>query len=161
MQPMKVPLGVLSFLLFGISGVWSEPFGLTNRVPNTTLRMPLAPTPLINYRIPPDNPYVGVTNFNGALVNSNNVRTEFYAVGLRNPWRWSFDETGLLWLADVGQGAREEVDIIQKGGNYGWAYREGSIAGPKPAPGGFASINPIQDYGRDEGNSITGGVVYR
>jgi len=99
---------------------WAQPFGLTNRLANTTLRMPLVPTPTINYRIPPDNPFVGVSNFNGAALIYTNVRTEFYAVGLRNPWRWSFDPvTGLLWLADVGQNTREEVDIIVKGGNYG------------------------------------------
>ena len=160
---MKIPLWVLAFFWAASLGS-AQPFGLTNRVANTTLRMPLAPTPTINYRIPPDNPYIGATSFNGLPVNSNNVRTEFYAVGLRNPWRYAFDPvTGWLWLADVGQGAREEVDIIQKGGNYGWAYREGLIAGPKAAqaPAGFTHINPIWDYGRTEGNSITGGRVYR
>lgn len=162
MQPMKVPLGVLAFLLPAISVIWAQPFGLTNRVPNTTLRMPLTATPLINYRIPADNPFVGATSFNGASVNSNQVRTEFYAVGLRNPWRFSFDlVTSNLWLADVGQGAREEVNIIHKGGNYGWNYREGLIAGPEAAPPGFVHINPIQDYGRSEGASVTGGIVYR
>jgi glucose/arabinose dehydrogenase len=125
--------------------------------------MPLAPTPTINYRIPPDNPYIGATSFNGVpIANPNSIRTEFYAVGLRNPWRFSFDPvTDLLWLADVGQNAREEVDIIYKGGNYGWAYREGLIAGPKSPPPGFTSIDPIQDYPRTEGFSVTGGVVYR
>lgn len=158
---MKIPLWVLVFF-WATSLGWGQPFGLTNRVANTTLRMPLAPTPTINYRIPPDNPYVGATSFNGVAVNSNNVRTEFYAVGLRNPWRYCFDPvTGWLWLADVGQGAREEIDIIEKGGNYGWAYREGTIAGPKSPPAGFTSINPIWDYGRTEGNSVTGGRVYR
>ena len=158
---MKIPLRVLAFFCF-VSLGWAQPFGLTNRVANTTLRMPLAPTPTINYRIPPDNPFVGATNFNGAAVNSNNVRTEFWAVGLRNPWRWSFDRvTGLLWLADVGQTTREEVNIIHKGGNYGWAYREGLIAGPKVAPAGFTHINPIHDYVQEPSASITGGIVYR
>jgi glucose/arabinose dehydrogenase len=161
---MKIPLRFLAFFLCTISMGWAQPFGLTNRVANTTLRMPLAPTPIFNYRIPPDNPYVGATSFNGLPVNSNSVRTEFYAVGLRNPWRYSFDPvTGLLYLADVGQGAREEVDVIYKGGNYGWAYREGLIAGPKAAqaPPGFTHIDPVQDYPRSEGFSVTGGVVYR
>jgi glucose/arabinose dehydrogenase len=123
--------------------------------------------PVINYAIPPDNPFVGATSFNGSPVDPAQVRTEFYAVGLRNPFRYSFDrETGLLYLGDVGQSAREEVDIIVKGGNYGWAYREGLIAGPKAPTPGFTSINPIQDYGRgttatNTGNSITGGLVYR
>ena len=160
-RTMKNSLRVLAFFWVIPLG-WAQPFGLTNRVANTTLRMPLAPTPTINYRIPPDNPFIGATSFNGAAVDPNNVRTEFYAVGLRNPWRYSFDPvTGWLWLADVGQNQREEVDIIQKGGNYGWAYREGTIAGPKTPPAGFTSINPIYDYGRTDGNSITGGRVYR
>lgn len=127
----------------------------------------MAPT---NYAIPIDNPFVhtslgGTWNgvFNGsAIANLNLVRNEFWAVGLRNPWRFSFDpETGWLYCGDVGQGVREEIDIIVKGGNYGWAYREGIIAGPKTAPGGFTSINPILDYDHSEGVSITGGVVYR
>lgn len=165
---MKVPAGFVVFLVSSLYMAVAQPYGLSNRVANTTLRMPLGPTPItnFNYRIPPDNPYVGATSFNGIPVNSNNVRTEFYAVGLRNPWRWSFDRlTGLLWLADVGQGAREEVNIIHKGGNYGWNYREGTIAGPEAPPPGFTHINPIQDYGRgnatNQGASVTGGVVYR
>ena len=160
---MKIPLRVLACFCAGSLG-WAQPFGLTNRVENDTLQMPLAPTNVFtfNYRIPPDNPFVGVTSFNGLPVNSNNVRTEFYAVGLRNPWRWSFDRvTGLLYLADVGQGAREEVNVIHKGGNYGWAYREGFIAGPKAPPPLPEYIDPIQDYPRAEGFSVTGGFVYR
>jgi len=115
-----------------------------------------------NYAVPADNPFVGATNFNGATVNPAQVRTEYWAVGLRNPWRMSFDPvTGRLYCGDVGQGAREEIDIIVRGGNYGWAYREGTIAGPKAAPPGFTSINPILDYSHSEGISVTGGVVYR
>src|SRR5437867_5643196 len=75
------------------------------------------PTGTINYSIPSDNPFVGATSFNGQPVDPANVRTEFYAVGLRNAWRFSFDPvTGLIWLADVGQNLWEEVDIIVKGG---------------------------------------------
>ncbi|HVR34291.1 MAG TPA: PQQ-dependent sugar dehydrogenase [Methylomirabilota bacterium] len=124
-----------------------------------------------NYAIPPDNPFVGVESFNGQPVDPEEVRTEFWAVGLRNPFRFSFDpETGRLYCADVGQGAREEVNIIEGGGNYGWAFREGTINGPKvnQAPAGFEGVEPIQDYrrigatrdARFEGNSVTGGVVY-
>src|SRR5438093_2113877 len=70
----------------------------------------VAPT---NYAVPPDNPFIGATSFNGIALTGN-VRTEFWAVGLRNPWRFSFDElTGRLYVGDVGQGAREEVDVIQ------------------------------------------------
>jgi glucose/arabinose dehydrogenase len=123
-----------------------------------------------NYAIPRDNPFVHTSlggtwngDFNGSVVaNLNLVRNEFWAVGLRNPWRFSFDvDTGRLYCGDVGQGQLEEVDIIVKGGNYGWACREGTISGPKSAPAGFTSINPILVYGRTEGVSVIGGVVYR
>jgi glucose/arabinose dehydrogenase/mono/diheme cytochrome c family protein len=121
------------------------------------------------YTVPPDNPFIGATVFNGRAVDPARVRTEFYAVGLRNPWRMTFDPlTGLLYCADVGQDAWEEIDIIVKGGNYGWAYREGKHRGPKSsqAPPGFTSIDPIYEYahgtsGSFTGLSITGGVVYR
>lgn len=118
-----------------------------------------------NYFVPADNPWL-VSSFVGDVNASGTLRTEFYAVGLRNPWRVSFDPvTGWLWCGDVGGGAREEVDIIWKGGNYGWAFREGFIAGPK-ANSGAVTINPIIEYphgssGTNVGNSITGGVVYR
>lgn len=115
-----------------------------------------------NYAVPPDNPWVGATSFNGLPVNPAAVLTEFYAVGLRNPWRMSFDPaTGRLYCGDVGQLAREEIDVIVRGGNYGWAFREGFISGPKAAPPGANPINPILDYPRSEGFSVTGGVVYR
>ncbi|MBM3840346.1 MAG: hypothetical protein FJ398_20765 [Verrucomicrobia bacterium] len=115
-----------------------------------------------SYAVPPDNPFVGVTNFLGRAVDPNRVRTEFYAVGLRNPWRMSFDRpTGRLYVGDVGQDRREEINLIVKGGNYGWNYREGLIAGPRATPAGFSHINPIFDYPRNQGVSVTGGVVYR
>jgi glucose/arabinose dehydrogenase len=120
------------------------------------------------YTIPADNPFVGAMDFNGKAVDPAKVRTEFYAVGLRNPWRFSFDPvTGFLYCGDVGGDLREEIDIIVKGGNYGWAYREGGVNGPKifQAPQGFSSIPPIQQYqhgtGTNQGNSVTGGIVYR
>jgi uncharacterized repeat protein (TIGR03806 family) len=124
------------------------------------------PANTTNYFVPSDNPFVGVTNFDGVTINPADVRTEFYAVGLRVPWRFSFDEpTGRLYLGDVGQDAYEEVDIITKGSNYGWAYREGLHPGPKTAPEGFTSIDPILEYDHgtatNQGNSITGGIVYR
>lgn len=116
-----------------------------------------------NYAVPPDNPFVGASTFNGLPVDPGTVRTEFWAVGLRNPWRMSFDRpSGRLYVGDVGQGAREEIDVIVKGGNYGWNYREGNIAGPRRTPPeGFVAIDPIYDYGRRDGLSVTGGVVYR
>ncbi len=126
------------------------------------------PGGVIHYRVPSDNPFVHATSFNGAAVNPAAVRTEMYAVGMRNPWRYSFDpQTGFLYCGDVGQDTWEEVDIITKGGNYGWAYREASNAGPKAAsaPPGFASLPPIQTYhhgtATNQGNCVIGGVVYR
>jgi uncharacterized repeat protein (TIGR03806 family) len=113
------------------------------------------------YAIPADNPYVGVTTFNGLAVDPTKVRTEFWAVGLRNPFRFTFDSaTNKLWCADVGQDAREEIDIIEKGKNYGWAFREGFIATAKPAPAGVVATDPIWDYDHTLGKSIIGGVVY-
>jgi uncharacterized repeat protein (TIGR03806 family) len=116
------------------------------------------------YAVPPDNPFVGATTFNGANVSAAAVRTEFWATGLRNPWRMSFDPaTGRLWLGDVGQGSREEINVITRGGNYGWNYREGTIAGPRGSPPASASfVGPIWDYPNpNQGSSVTGGLVYR
>jgi len=115
------------------------------------------------YKVPADNPFVGASSFNGSAVTPSNVRTEFWAVGLRNPWRFSFDApTGRLFAGDVGQGAREEINLIVRGGNYGWNYREGTIAGPKGGPPAAADfIDPIWDADRSVAGSITGGVVYR
>lgn len=133
--------------------------------------LPPNPHPAIRagtYSVPVDNPWVGATSFNGRSVNPESVRTEFWAVGLRNPWRMSFDpETGDLWVGDVGGGVREEINVVTRGGNYGWAYREGTLNGPKAsqAPAGFASIPPVAQYphgsGPAQGNSVTGGLVYR
>jgi glucose/arabinose dehydrogenase len=103
------------------------------------------------YAIPPDNPFV----------DRAAARPEIWAYGLRNPWRMSFDrETGDLWAGDVGQVRWEEIDIITKGGNYGWRIREGKHAfmeGESTDP----MIDPIVDHNRREAMSITGGHVYR
>lgn len=125
------------------------------------------------YEVPADNPWVGATTFNGVGVNANAVRTEFYAVGFRNPWRFSFDSvTGELWVGDVGQGAWEEVATVESGSNHGWAWFEGDANGPKfnNAINGASRANatltaPVWDYGHGNGqfrgNSVTGGFVYR
>jgi glucose/arabinose dehydrogenase len=125
------------------------------------------------YEVPVENPWVGATSFNGVSVNPLDVRTEFYAVGFRNPWRFSFDsETGELWVGDVGQGAREDVDVVELGNNHGWAWYEGDANGPKfnntinGASRTSAILTPpVWDYahgsGEFQGNSITGGFVYR
>ncbi len=118
------------------------------------------------YEIPADNPWIGAASFNDLGVNPSSVRTEFWAVGLRNPWRMSFDPaTGELWCGDVGGSAREEINIITGGGNYGWVWREGMGAGPvSGAPQDFVHIDPIHDYQRGsgtfQGTSVTGGLVY-
>ena len=121
-----------------------------------------------NYAIPVDNPFVGATNFDGQSVSPESVRTEFYAVGLRNPWRFSFDPpTGRLYCGDVGQNAIEEIDIITNGGNYGWALKEGSQPGPKwtASTPELGLLDPIAEYGHgfatNQGNAVVGGLVYR
>ncbi len=106
------------------------------------------------YAIPHENPFVGESRY---------ARGEIWAYGFRNPWRMSFDrETGTCWAADVGQDLWEEIDIIVKGGNYGWNLRE---AKHKFGPGGVEEterlIEPIWEYHHDVGKSITGGFVYR
>jgi uncharacterized repeat protein (TIGR03806 family) len=129
------------------------------------------------FAVPPDNPFVNVTNFNNVFVDPSHVREEFWAVGLRNPWRMSFDEsTGDLWVGDTGQDTYEEVNLIVKGGNYGWAFREGSETTPgtptehiaRPPPG-FVAIDPVWQYPHTSqafdpaftGNAVIGGGVYR
>ncbi len=112
------------------------------------------------YTVPVDNPFVGATTFNGLPVDPARVHTEFWAVGLRNPWRMSFDPaTGRLWCADVGQSQHEEINLITRGGNYGWNFREGNFPfrGTPPAAAKFNS--PIWDYPHSQGVSITGGLV--
>lgn len=127
-----------------------------------------------NYFIPADNPFVGLSNYLGQTFNPTNVRTEFFSIGYRNPWRMSFDPaTGHLYVADVGQDLYEEVSVITNGANAGWAYYEGAhLAKPlypsqpniySNPPSGL--VLPIQEYphgsGNLAGNSISGGLVYR
>jgi glucose/arabinose dehydrogenase len=116
----------------------------------------------LQYRIPKSNPFVG----------TNEAQPEIFALGMRNPWRMSFDrKTGKLWAGDVGQEKWEEIDIIEKGGNYGWRLREGFH--PYKTNDGPASVNwtdPIVEYPHNpawatnhvgSGMSVTGGYVYR
>ncbi len=103
------------------------------------------------YAIPRDNPFV----------KREGARPEIFAYGMRNPWRMSFDrKTGELWAGDVGEARWDEVDIITKGGNYGWSLREGKQEFKKGEPQD-SWVDPISVYGRKEGLSITGGYVYR
>lgn len=103
------------------------------------------------YKVPSDNPFVGTR---GAL-------PEIWAYGLRNVWRFSFDRlTGTLWAGDVGQNAWEEINIVRRGGNYGWRRKEGfhRFHREQPTPD---MIDPVVAYPTSEGRSVTGGVVYR
>lgn len=108
----------------------------------------------MQYSIPEDNPFAN---------NSEGFKEEIYAYGLRNPWRFSFDSAnGQLWTGDVGQNKFEEVDIIKKGGNYGWNTMEG-LHCFKPADCNKDGLElPIWEYDHSEGDiSITGGFVYQ
>lgn len=87
---------------------------------------------------------------------------EIYASGFRNPWRWSFDRgTGDLWVGDVGQGAREEVNRVVRGGNYGWRCFEGTLQTSFPCGNEPNLLPPVAEYERSVGRSVTGGYVYR
>ncbi len=115
------------------------------------------------YNIPSDNPFAPFAKCAPDDTNTTDC-PEIYAWGLRNPWRWSFDsDTGELWLADVGQNAWEEVDLIELGGNYGWRCREGAnnTGNAGDCDAGDSLIDPVTEYSHSIGNSITGGYVYR
>ncbi len=114
------------------------------------------------YRIPEDNPFVS-----GSPISA---MPEIWAFGLRNPWRYSFDDTtrggtGALVIGDVGQNTREEIDWEPRGAggrNYGWRLREGTLPFDARQPAAFPPLRePIHDYPRNVGQSVTGGFVYR
>ncbi|RIK41534.1 MAG: hypothetical protein DCC55_11620 [Chloroflexi bacterium] len=127
------------------------------------LRLDVTSDPSVPYRIPPDNPWVN------RLWQGQEVRDEIWAIGLRNPWRYSFDRrTGDLWIADVGQSQSEEINFLsaqqvrQGGFNFGWPIMEGPycLGAPDCAKDGL--VLPIAEYGHaGNGCSITGGYVYR
>jgi glucose/arabinose dehydrogenase len=107
----------------------------------------------LEYGIPADNPFV----------KSEGILPEIWCFGMRNPWGLAFDGSGNLWCADVGQNKWEEINLIVKGGNYGWSYREGLeefnlVKRPIPKEARF--IDPIHQYPRTDGISITGGFRY-
>lgn len=105
------------------------------------------------FRIPPDNPFV----------TDPDVRPEIWAVGFREPWRFSFDPvTDDLWVGDVGQNLFEEVDIVRRGENHGWNVYEGFIAFSNDYRSPNATyVPPVFAYTRKYGPSVTGGFVYR
>jgi|694.fasta_scaffold22541_6 glucose/arabinose dehydrogenase len=106
----------------------------------------------MKYSIPKDNPFVG-----------QKAAPEIFAYGFRNVWRMAFDKTtGNLWAADVGQNLWEEINIVKKGGNYGWAIREGAHPfGNYESKSAQNLIDPVFEYDHRMGKSITGGFVYR
>lgn len=143
------------YVALGDGGAAGDPMGNgQNRATllGTILRIDVdRADPGLAYAIPRDNPFVGQAN----------VRGEIWAYGLRNPWRFSFDRlTGDLWAGDVGQDRWEEIDLIRKGGNYGWNLWEANHAfEQRERTGPFEK--PVIAHGRQEARSITGGYVYR
>jgi glucose/arabinose dehydrogenase len=130
------------------------------------LRLDVTTDPAKPYTVPPSNPWV-TAKWNGLV-----VRGEIWALGLRNPWRFSFDrKTGDLWIADVGQNLYEEIDRVragvdgkvQGGLNFGWSIMEGTHCYPATASCRRAGLTlPVADYSHGaNGCSITGGYVYR
>jgi glucose/arabinose dehydrogenase len=111
----------------------------------------------VSYQVPPDNPFAGQAG----------AASEVYALGLRNPYRFSFDRlTGDLLIGDVGGGQREEIDWIgvaaARGANFGWACREGKVAGPRPDQCPVAgAVEPLFDYPTSSPDAVTGGFVVR
>ena len=147
------PDGML-YVSFGDGGAADDPHGNGQDLSSwlgAILRVDVSQRP---YAVPTDNPFVG----------REGAAPEVWAYGLRNVWRFSFDrETGDLWAGDVGQNEREEVDLVLRGGNYGWNAYEASLdfaerqADLDPA----WHSPPVAEYGRGDGISITGGYVYR
>jgi glucose/arabinose dehydrogenase len=106
-----------------------------------------------HYVIPPDNPYAQ---------DPGSARKEIWALGFRNPWRFSFDgANGMLWVGDVGENTREEIDIVEKGKNYGWRIMEGTICHDPPSGCDQTGLElPIKDYSHLVGDAVVGGYVY-
>ncbi len=165
------------YIALGDGGAANDPFGN-----GQNLKQPLGKILRIDvnkkdpgkkYAVPADNPFVTPPTppskggdrlappFKAGERGA--VLPETWAYGLRNVWRMAFDrKTGKLWASDVGQNLYEEIDIIEKGGNYGWNLREGLHPfGPKGVGPRKDLIEPIWEYHHDVGKSLTGGCVYR
>ena len=164
-----IAFGLDGFLLVGLgdggggnAAAAQDPQDLLGKMLRLDVGVPFAPgsTPVAGtgYAIPADNPFVG----------DPGTRDEIWALGLRNPYRWSANAlTGNLWIADVGQSAREEVDLepyaLRGGHNYGWPVFEGDRCNSSAAAcAALAATAPVHVYDHSGGNcSITGGYAYR
>jgi glucose/arabinose dehydrogenase len=116
------------------------------------------------YLVPADNPFIKANGHRGAPVNRSTLRTETWATGLRNPWRFSYDFVSQRWFAgDVGDRKYEEIDILVAGGDYGWNSREGlhEADGWHDLHTNAKFVEPIHEYDHGFGNCVIGGVVYR
>jgi glucose/arabinose dehydrogenase len=145
------------YIAFGDGGLRNDPVKSgqdRNQWLGSLLRIDVdTKSPGLNYGIPADNPFV----------NATGIKPETYAYGFRNPWRIAFDKaSGRLWLGDVGQDLYEEVNVVEKGGNYGWSDREGSapFGNNPPVAGVGPYIEPVWQYDHMAGKSITGGRVF-
>jgi hypothetical protein len=155
----QLAFGADGYLYIGLGdgGSAGDPFGnAQNRssLLGKILRIDVdSPSGGRNYGIPADNPYAG---------NTLGYREEIYAYGFRNPWRFSFDSaTQRLWVADVGQDQREEIDIVEKGKNYGWNIMEASLCYSPPTGCNTTGLElPIWEYAHTEGIAVIGGYVY-
>jgi glucose/arabinose dehydrogenase len=153
----QLAFGPDGFLYFGLGdgGSGGDPFGhgqSTATLLGKMMRIDVNTTsPGLQYAIPPDNPFAA----GGGL-------PEIYAIGFRNPWRFSFDRTGgRLFVADVGQDKFEEVDIVQKGGNYGWNTMEGLHCFNPPSGCSTTGLSPpIVEIAHPEAVAVIGGFVY-
>lgn len=148
------------YVTHGDGGLANDPFGNGQKLSSLlgkVLRIDVdKKDPGLPYGVPKDNPFVG----------RKDARPEVWAYGFRNIWRMAFDpKTGKLWAGDVGQNLWEEIDLVEKGGNYGWKPREGlhpfGDNGKNSAGPNKDMIDPIWEYHHDIGKSITGGHVYR
>jgi glucose/arabinose dehydrogenase len=153
----QLAFGPDGFLYFGLGdgGSGGDPFGHgqnTQILLGKMMRIDVNSTsPGRQYAIPPHNPFAA----GGGL-------PEIYAFGFRNPWRFSFDlPSGRLFVADVGQDSFEEIDIVEKGSNYGWNIMEGDHCFNPPSGCNMAGLSlPITEISHPEGEAVIGGFVY-
>ena len=142
------------YLYVGIGDdVFGDPEGLSQKTSSLLGKMlRLDVSPKRGYAIPPDNPFVG----------RKGAREEIWAVGLRNPWRFSIDrESGEMWASDVGHTSREEINLITPGGNYGWPILEGTRCYRRMQNCDRPDLlPPVHEYTHRDGSSVTGGYVY-